>query len=58
MYSRQPFALALAMLSIFLIFIVEIIAFRWGTAKLAAIGMEHGELHRWYVLVRILNDRV
>lgn len=30
------------MLSIFLIFLVEIIAFRWGTAKLAALGISHG----------------
>ncbi|KAF9007211.1 ZIP zinc/iron transport family [Cyathus striatus] len=33
-----PYPLALCMLSIFSIFIVEFIAFRWGTAKLAKIG--------------------
>jgi hypothetical protein len=42
---RQPYALALALLSIFSIFIVELIAFRWGTAKLMALDMKHGELH-------------
>ena len=29
------------MLSIFSIFITELIAFRWGTAKLASIGISH-----------------
>ena len=29
------------MFSIFLIFITELIAFRWGTAKLASIGISH-----------------
>lgn len=29
------------MLSIFTIFIVELVAFRWGTAKLASIGISH-----------------
>ncbi|KAK0239072.1 ZIP-like iron-zinc transporter [Armillaria nabsnona] len=38
---HQPYALALCMLSIFSIFIVELIAFRWGTKKLAEIGMRH-----------------
>ncbi|PBK72519.1 ZIP zinc/iron transport family [Armillaria solidipes] len=36
-----PYALALCMLSIFSIFILELIAFRWGTKKLAKIGMRH-----------------
>jgi len=36
-----PYALAFALISIFVIFVVEIIAFRWGTAKLAKIGMTH-----------------
>jgi hypothetical protein len=31
------------MLSIFSIFILEIIAFRWGTAKLAVLGIKHGK---------------
>ncbi|KAH7885879.1 ZIP-like iron-zinc transporter [Phlebopus sp. FC_14] len=40
-WQEYPYALALAMLSLFLIFIVELIAFRWGTAKLAALGLNH-----------------
>lgn len=32
------------MLSIFSIFIVELVAFRWGTAKLAKIGRTHGKI--------------
>lgn len=32
------------MLSIFAIFIIELIAFRWGTAKLRSIGKAHGML--------------
>ncbi|KAH7881966.1 ZIP-like iron-zinc transporter [Phlebopus sp. FC_14] len=40
-WQEYPYALALAMLSLFLIFIVELIAFRWGTAKLAALGLKH-----------------
>ena len=37
----QPYALALALLSIFLIFIVELVAMRWGTAKLSSLGIVH-----------------
>ncbi|GJE90265.1 ZIP zinc/iron transport family [Phanerochaete sordida] len=40
-WSDYPYALAIALISIFMIFIVELIAFRWGTAKLAAIGVTH-----------------
>lgn len=40
-WQEYPYALALALLSIFSIFIVELVAFRWGTAKLAALGMRH-----------------
>ncbi|CAL1715470.1 unnamed protein product [Somion occarium] len=40
-WSDYPYALAIALLSIFLIFIVELIAFRWGTAKLAKLGVSH-----------------
>ncbi|TCD65047.1 high-affinity Zn(2+) transporter zrt1, partial [Steccherinum ochraceum] len=36
-----PYALAFALISIFAIFIVEILAFRWGTAKLNKIGISH-----------------
>lgn len=38
--SHQPYALALALISIFSIFIVEVVALRWGTAKLARLGVE------------------
>jgi len=41
-WQVYPYALALAMLSIFSIFIIEIIAFRVGTAKLKKIGAGHG----------------
>ncbi|KAF8159587.1 ZIP-like iron-zinc transporter [Crassisporium funariophilum] len=40
-WSEYPYALALCLLSIFVIFIVELIAFRWGTAKLAKLGKAH-----------------
>ncbi|KAH8103845.1 ZIP-like iron-zinc transporter [Cristinia sonorae] len=40
-WGDYPYALAFALLSIFSIFIVEIIAFRWGSAKLASIGASH-----------------
>ncbi|EEB96947.1 hypothetical protein MPER_03828, partial [Moniliophthora perniciosa FA553] len=40
-WSDYPYALALCMLSIFLLFIIELIAFRWGTAKLASLGTHY-----------------
>ncbi|KAJ8694704.1 hypothetical protein PTI98_007356 [Pleurotus ostreatus] len=40
-WSEYPYALALCLLSIFMIFIVELVAFRWGTAKLAKLGLRH-----------------
>ncbi|KAK7024950.1 ZIP-like iron-zinc transporter [Favolaschia claudopus] len=40
-WSEYPYALALCLLSIFSIFIVELIAFRWGTSKLAKLGLRH-----------------
>ncbi|KAK7687619.1 hypothetical protein QCA50_008833 [Cerrena zonata] len=40
-WGNYPYALAISLLSIFLIFIVEIVAFRWGTAKLAKLGISH-----------------
>ncbi|KAF9241833.1 ZIP-like iron-zinc transporter [Melanogaster broomeanus] len=40
-WQEYPYALALAMLSLFSIFIVELVAFRWGSAKLAAMGIKH-----------------
>ncbi|QRV74224.1 ZIP Zinc/iron transport family protein [Ceratobasidium sp. AG-Ba] len=45
-YSWAP---ALAMISVFLVFFVELAAFRWGTAKLDALGAKtydtHGHAH-------------
>jgi hypothetical protein len=41
--QKQPFAFAFCLLSIFLIFIVELIAFRWGTSKLAKLGVLYGQ---------------
>ena len=38
----KPYALALCLLSIFAIFLLELVAFRWGTAKLAKLGKTHG----------------
>jgi len=40
-WQEYPYALALSILSIFGIFIIELVAFRWGTAKLTALDMEH-----------------
>ncbi|KAJ7464472.1 ZIP-like iron-zinc transporter [Mycena latifolia] len=40
-WSEYPYALALCLLSIFSIFILELIAFRWGTSKLEKIGLRH-----------------
>lgn len=42
-WSEYPYALAIVMISVFVMFIVELVAFRWGTAKLASIGIEHDE---------------
>ncbi|THH08542.1 hypothetical protein EW145_g2647 [Phellinidium pouzarii] len=47
-WQVYPWALALCMLSIFIIFFVELFAFRLGTAKLAKLGMTydaHGHDH-------------
>ncbi|KAI0690327.1 Zinc/iron permease [Cytidiella melzeri] len=38
-WAEYPYALGLALISIFLIFMIELIAMRWGTAKLAALGI-------------------
>ncbi|KIM60684.1 hypothetical protein SCLCIDRAFT_16254 [Scleroderma citrinum Foug A] len=40
-WSEYPYALALAMLSLFSIFIVELVSFRWGTTKLSALNVAH-----------------
>ncbi|OBZ66677.1 Zinc-regulated transporter 1 [Grifola frondosa] len=40
-WQVYPYALGICLVSIFSIFIVEIVAFRWGTAKLAKLGLIH-----------------
>ncbi|KAJ7117455.1 ZIP-like iron-zinc transporter [Mycena epipterygia] len=40
-WLEYPYALALCLMSIFSIFILELVAFRWGTAKLEKIGLNH-----------------
>ncbi|KAH6916036.1 zinc-regulated transporter 2 [Coprinopsis sp. MPI-PUGE-AT-0042] len=40
-WHEYPWVLTICMLSIFALFICEIVAFRWGNAKLAAIGKAH-----------------
>ncbi|KAJ8495293.1 hypothetical protein ONZ45_g12915 [Pleurotus djamor] len=40
-WGDYPYALALCLLGIFVIFVAELIAFRWGTAKLAQLGITH-----------------
>ena len=37
----QPYAFGICLFSIFFIFIVEIVAFRWGTARLKRLGLAH-----------------
>ncbi|KAL6306137.1 ZIP-like iron-zinc transporter [Sparassis latifolia] len=40
-WQNYPYALGISLVSIFAIFIVELVAFRWGTAKLAKLGLRH-----------------
>ncbi|KAI5123500.1 hypothetical protein M0805_006660 [Coniferiporia weirii] len=40
-WQEYPWALALCMLSIFIIFFVELIAFRWGTSRLTKLGISY-----------------
>ncbi|KAJ6480886.1 ZIP-like iron-zinc transporter [Mycena sanguinolenta] len=40
-WSEYPYGMALCLLSIFSIFILELVAFRWGTSKLEKIGLRH-----------------
>ncbi|KAF7330007.1 hypothetical protein MKEN_00264700 [Mycena kentingensis (nom. inval.)] len=40
-WEDYPYALALCLLSIMTIFIVELVAFRWGNAKLKKLGVKH-----------------
>ncbi|KAJ8495300.1 hypothetical protein ONZ45_g12917 [Pleurotus djamor] len=55
-WGDYPYALALCLLSIFVIFIVELIAFRWGTAKLAKLGITHGAFYTHMDMVLILTQ--
>ncbi|KAJ7599376.1 ZIP-like iron-zinc transporter [Mycena floridula] len=43
-WSEYPYALAFCLLSIFTIFIVELVAFRWGSSRLARFGL-HYDVH-------------
>ncbi|KAI5895244.1 ZIP zinc/iron transport family [Schizophyllum commune H4-8] len=40
-WHEYPYALALCMVSIFGIFVTELLAFRWGSSKLAKLGLHH-----------------
>ncbi|KAI1788130.1 ZIP-like iron-zinc transporter [Ganoderma leucocontextum] len=40
-WQVYPYALAICLVSIFSIFIVELVAFRWGTERLARLGIVH-----------------
>ncbi|KAL9713459.1 hypothetical protein Ac2012v2_003069 [Leucoagaricus gongylophorus] len=40
-WQDYPYALAFCLVSIFGIFVVELVVFRWGTRKLAKIGQRH-----------------
>ncbi|KAJ7767022.1 ZIP-like iron-zinc transporter [Mycena maculata] len=40
-WQEYPYALALCLLSIMSIFILELVAFRWGTARLQRLNMTH-----------------
>ncbi|KAJ6546052.1 ZIP-like iron-zinc transporter [Mycena vulgaris] len=40
-WQEYPYALALCLLSIMSIFILEVIAFRWGTARLQRLNIDH-----------------
>ncbi|OCB85539.1 ZIP zinc/iron transport family [Sanghuangporus baumii] len=46
-WQIYPWALALCMLSVFVMFLAELIAFRWGTAKLRKLGVTY-----------VLNERL
>ncbi|KAF9646231.1 ZIP zinc/iron transport family [Thelephora ganbajun] len=41
-WRSYPYVLALAMLSLFSLFLIEVIAFRWGTARLARPSLTQG----------------
>ncbi|KAI0730933.1 ZIP zinc/iron transport family [Earliella scabrosa] len=40
-WGDYPYAFGICLFSIFFIFIVEIVAFRWGTARLKRLGLAH-----------------
>ncbi|CDO68402.1 hypothetical protein BN946_scf184815.g49 [Trametes cinnabarina] len=40
-WQDYPYALGICLVSIFFIFITELVAFRWGTAMLARLGLAH-----------------
>lgn len=40
-WRQYPYALTFCMVSIFGIFLTELVAFRWGTSKLAKLGLHH-----------------
>ncbi|TFL02510.1 Zinc/iron permease [Pterulicium gracile] len=40
-WREYPWGLTICMLSIFLLFIIELVAFRWGTSRLAKLGITH-----------------
>ncbi|TFK39931.1 ZIP-like iron-zinc transporter [Crucibulum laeve] len=40
-WHEYPYGIALCMLAIFSLFLIELVAFRWGTAKLAKLGKQH-----------------
>ncbi|CAE6469655.1 unnamed protein product [Rhizoctonia solani] len=48
-WEEYPWAPAIAMMAVFFIFFVELAAYRWGTAKLDALGVKaydnHGHVH-------------
>ncbi|KAB5594798.1 Zinc-regulated transporter 1 [Ceratobasidium theobromae] len=48
-WTEYPWVPAIAMISVFMVFFVELAAFRWGTAKLDALGVKgydnHGHAH-------------
>ncbi|KZV66306.1 ZIP-like iron-zinc transporter [Peniophora sp. CONT] len=44
-WTEYPYALAIALASIFFIFIVELLAFRIGTARLRKLGVHHVDVH-------------
>ncbi|EJD46929.1 ZIP zinc/iron transport family [Auricularia subglabra TFB-10046 SS5] len=44
-WDTYPWATAVAMLAVFVLFIVELIAYRWGTSKMASLGLSAPNTH-------------